>query len=98
MEHIINEGLVVLVAVGATLLGLMMIQPLRPNHRPVGMLRKIAATWLFAYAFVILFLQTIRPPFSQSIALIALAGVFWLLDAVTYESQTQRRSSDAGTR
>jgi surface polysaccharide O-acyltransferase-like enzyme len=95
MEQIINEALAMLLAVGVTIMGLLLVQPLRPERTTVTLLRKVTATWLWIYAFAVLFLQTLRPPFSQSIALLAGAGVFWLLDLVLYKEQTQRRSSDA---
>jgi len=94
MEQIFNQAMVIVAASGATLLGLLILQPVR-DTRPVSLLRKFTAGWLFAYAFLVLFLQFLRPPFAQSIALVAIAGVFWLLDSILYRSQTlMRRATD----
>ena len=91
---LLNEALVIVVASGATLLGLLIASPIRPSQKPVSKLRKITAFWLWAYAFVVLFLQFLKPPNSQTIALLAIAGVFWLLDGVVYSNQVARRETD----
>ncbi len=93
LEQGVNMVLAVLMASGLTYLGVMLVTPLANGDRDSlnAQFRFWTGIVALSASFVVLILQSARPDFAQTYALLTMTALIWMIDITTARGQMRTR-------
>lgn len=89
MIDLLNQGMVITIAIGWAYLGLLILNPIPPDGTP-HLYQKVVGAGLFLESFFVLWVGLTRPPYGKSLGFLGLGLAVWAVNYGMYRTQQKR--------